>query len=186
MEPAGDPSARMAGVEEMMEGWYTDPYGRHEARWMSQGTPTSLIRDQEVEGRDPWASDEPFHVTPVRIKGHPRYDGTDLLRADDAKTPIVLEDTRNTSRLDRLYRRALRRQWIALHPLKAALGYTAVFMFGSLMIAIVCGGDWSYIVLGAVCSVVTGLALLAQAFWRWVRRVRRVDQVWKGGVHGRS
>ena len=31
------------------EGWYTDPYGRHEARWMSAGTPTRLVRDGEVE-----------------------------------------------------------------------------------------------------------------------------------------
>ncbi len=166
-----------------MEGWYTDPYGRHEARWMSQGTPTSLIRDQQVEGRDLPASDEPFHVTPVRIEGHPRYDGTDLLRADDAKTPIVLEEPKNISRL---YRRAQRRQWIALHPVKAAVFSTAGFMLGSLIIAIACGGDWSYIVLGVACSVVTGSALLVQAFWHWVRRVKRVDQVWKGRVHGRS
>jgi len=34
------------------EGWYTAPYGRHEARWMSAGTPTRLVRDGEVESYD--------------------------------------------------------------------------------------------------------------------------------------
>lgn len=31
------------------EGWYVDPYGAHEARWFSEGTPTDLVRDG---GRD--------------------------------------------------------------------------------------------------------------------------------------
>jgi len=49
-----------------LEGWYTDPYQRHEARWMSQGTPTSLVKDGGIEGSDP-VGDEPFEVTPVRF-----------------------------------------------------------------------------------------------------------------------
>jgi hypothetical protein len=69
---------------EMMEGWYTDPFERHEARWMSQGTPTSLVRDGTVEGSDPVANG-PIKVTPVRIEGHPDEDGSDLLRADEAE-----------------------------------------------------------------------------------------------------
>jgi hypothetical protein len=44
-----------------------DPFGRHEARWMSHGTPTSLVRDGRAEGIDP-VSDEPFTVKPVRVK----------------------------------------------------------------------------------------------------------------------
>ena len=40
-------------MDESMEGWYTDPYGRHEARWMSQGTPTRLVRDGSAEASDP-------------------------------------------------------------------------------------------------------------------------------------
>ena len=36
--------------DEAMEGWFSDPYARHEARWMSQGTPTHLVRDGELRG----------------------------------------------------------------------------------------------------------------------------------------
>ena len=71
-------------MDESMEGWYTDPFGRHDARWISQGTPTSLVRDGTVEGSDPVANG-PVKVTPVRIEGHPVVDGSDLLRADDAE-----------------------------------------------------------------------------------------------------
>lgn len=35
------------------EGWYVDPYGLHDARWFSEGTPTSLVRDVGVESHDP-------------------------------------------------------------------------------------------------------------------------------------
>jgi hypothetical protein len=68
-----------------MEGWFTDPYGRHEARWMSEGTPTALVRDGEREGSDP-VGDEPFTVTPVRIEPDGPGDGSDQRRADDAQT----------------------------------------------------------------------------------------------------
>jgi hypothetical protein len=71
-------------MDEMMEGWYTDPFARHEARWMSQGTPTSLVRDGHVEGSDP-VLNVPFKVNPVRIEGNPPRDGSDLLRADDSE-----------------------------------------------------------------------------------------------------
>jgi hypothetical protein len=53
--------------DESIEGWYTDAYERHEARWMSQGTPTSRIRDGDVEGSDPVAIG-PFRIDPVRIE----------------------------------------------------------------------------------------------------------------------
>jgi hypothetical protein len=46
---------------------YTDPYARHEARWISQGRPSALIRDRDVEGNDP-APDGPFTVVPVRVQ----------------------------------------------------------------------------------------------------------------------
>ena len=35
------------------EGWYKDPYGRHSARWISDGSPTGLVRDGTVESQDP-------------------------------------------------------------------------------------------------------------------------------------
>ncbi len=57
----------MAQVPDVtFEGWYTDPYQRHQARWMSQGTPTPLVKDSGIEGTDP-VGDAPFEVTPVRI-----------------------------------------------------------------------------------------------------------------------
>jgi hypothetical protein len=34
------------------EGWYFDPFQRHEARWFSDGTPTSLVRDAGLESHD--------------------------------------------------------------------------------------------------------------------------------------
>jgi hypothetical protein len=69
-----------------IEGWYTDPYGRHEARWMSQGEPTHLVEDGGIEGDDSVATGEPFTCVPVRIDPDGPGDGTDRLRADDAQT----------------------------------------------------------------------------------------------------
>jgi hypothetical protein len=34
------------------EGWYGDPYGAHERRWFSAGTPTSLVWDRGSTSRD--------------------------------------------------------------------------------------------------------------------------------------
>jgi hypothetical protein len=50
-----------------MEGWFTDPYERHQARWMSQGTPTSLVRDGNVQSSDPPAQGS-FSVNPVIVE----------------------------------------------------------------------------------------------------------------------
>ncbi len=46
-------------MAEHAEGWYTDPYGRHEARWMSDGTPTELVRDRGVESYEAPPDEEP-------------------------------------------------------------------------------------------------------------------------------
>jgi hypothetical protein len=71
------------------EGWFTDPYGRHDARWMSDGTPTGLVRDGSVESTDP-PPDGPATVAPVRIgaEGPGDVGGGDLRRADDAEAAI--------------------------------------------------------------------------------------------------
>jgi len=61
-------------MDESPQGWYTDPYERHEARWMSEGKPTALVRDGDIEGNDP-PPDEPFKVEPVRIEGEGRPPG---------------------------------------------------------------------------------------------------------------
>jgi hypothetical protein len=35
------------------QGWYVDPFGRHELRWFSEGAPTALVRDGGTDGEDP-------------------------------------------------------------------------------------------------------------------------------------
>jgi hypothetical protein len=65
------------------EGWYVDPYGIHEARWMSDGAATALVRDGTVEGNDP-PPETPFAGEPVPLPDIGAPDGDDLLRADDA------------------------------------------------------------------------------------------------------
>lgn len=35
------------------QGWYGDPFRRHNARWFSDGNPTALVRDEGVESKDP-------------------------------------------------------------------------------------------------------------------------------------
>jgi hypothetical protein len=54
-----------------MEGWYSDPYDRHEARWISQGSPSSLVRDGLIQGQDPVAR-RSFSVNPVKLDVAPR------------------------------------------------------------------------------------------------------------------
>jgi hypothetical protein len=69
------------------EGWFTDPYGRHEARWMSDGHATKLVRDGGVEIYDD-PPDEPPSQSPVRIEGDHSSSsgGSDLRRADEAES----------------------------------------------------------------------------------------------------
>jgi hypothetical protein len=45
------------------QGWFSDPYLRHKARWFSDGSPTALVRDDGVESSDP-PPDVPY-ITPV-------------------------------------------------------------------------------------------------------------------------
>ena len=64
------------------EGWYRDPYGIHQDRWFSAGTPTSLVRDQGIEGHD----DPPEYPPPRPVAEIPEVDefpADDLRRADE-------------------------------------------------------------------------------------------------------
>ena len=71
---------------EEIEGWFTDPFGRHEARWLSFGTPTKLVRDGNVESYDEPPEVEPTTV-PERIEHEAAAnDGADLVRAGDGST----------------------------------------------------------------------------------------------------
>jgi len=79
------------------EGWYHDPYERHEERWYSNGKPTALVRDAHVESKDPAPSDLPPTGTLVRSEGDPSAAGTDdLRRADDAGRGATNADYGNT------------------------------------------------------------------------------------------
>ena len=79
------------------EGWFTDPFGLHEARWLSQGTPTKLVRDSGVESYDEPPDREPDHE-PVRIEAQIAPDGgADLIRADEAEA-LAQPDLRTIDR----------------------------------------------------------------------------------------
>jgi hypothetical protein len=64
------------------EGWYKDPYQEHDDRWISDGTPTSLVRDGEMESDDP-PPDEPFSGPLVEPVNFSASSPDDLKRADD-------------------------------------------------------------------------------------------------------
>ncbi|MFZ0251473.1 MAG: hypothetical protein WAL61_16125 [Acidimicrobiales bacterium] len=61
---------------ESEEGWFTDPFELHEARWMSNGIPTKLVRDGDQESyEDP--PDEVWSCLPQPIKPAPPQEGSD-------------------------------------------------------------------------------------------------------------
>lgn len=62
------------------QGWYTDPYGRHERRWFSDGHPTRLVGDQGVD------ADDPPPRTPYARPPAPVPDSAGLTDADGAPT----------------------------------------------------------------------------------------------------
>jgi hypothetical protein len=66
MEMGTDGPDLTAAGESSEEGWFTDPYGLHEARWLSVGRPTELVRDRGTESYDQ-PPDTPFVRSPVRI-----------------------------------------------------------------------------------------------------------------------
>jgi hypothetical protein len=68
------------------EGWYRDPYGIHDARWISGGRPTNLVRDDGIETRD---EPPPLPITEPLVEStdmHPRPGEGDVRRADDGAT----------------------------------------------------------------------------------------------------
>jgi hypothetical protein len=67
------------------EGWYVDPYGIHEARWISDGSPTALVRDGDVESHDP-PPDVPYTGDLEPSPEVEASNGADLRRADDAES----------------------------------------------------------------------------------------------------
>jgi len=76
------------------EGWYTDPYARHEARWLSDGVATKLVRDGDATSYDE-PPEGPFVREPEAIEPDPVRGGADdLRRADDAERLGGAEDLR--------------------------------------------------------------------------------------------
>jgi hypothetical protein len=73
------------------EGWYVDPFGLHEARWISDGTPTGLVRDGDLESKDP-PPDIPFTGPLEALAESAVADGGDLRRADSAEASSVESD----------------------------------------------------------------------------------------------
>jgi hypothetical protein len=72
------------------QGWYRDPYGEHEDRYFSDGHPTKLVRDGEVEGYCP----PPPGPPPGELLGVPHSEpinGSDLRRADDRAAGAVYD-----------------------------------------------------------------------------------------------
>ncbi|HEX4218282.1 MAG TPA: hypothetical protein VHZ02_07935 [Acidimicrobiales bacterium] len=79
--------------DQASEGWFTDPYAIHEARWLSAGRPTKLVRDGEVESYDEPPPEAPSTV-PERLEAHPSAaNGSDLIRADDAEQTDPYDST---------------------------------------------------------------------------------------------
>lgn len=68
------------------QGWYRDPYAIHEDRYISQGTPTKLVRDRGRESYDPPPDRPPPEdkLVPVESSDDDMMDGSDLRRADEA------------------------------------------------------------------------------------------------------
>lgn len=69
------------------EGWFVDPFGLHEARWLSEGKPTKLVGDGEVETYDDPPNEDTVQGA-TRIQGTPAAGGADLRRADEGAGDI--------------------------------------------------------------------------------------------------
>jgi hypothetical protein len=64
------------------QGWYRDPYRLHEDRYFSDGHPTKLVRDGEVECYDPPPPGPPESEL-VEVVDAESGDASDLRRADE-------------------------------------------------------------------------------------------------------
>ena len=78
-------------ADETLEGWYTDPYGVHDARWLSNGSATKLVRDGDETSYDP-PPDGPWTKTPEALADDSK--SGDLRRADDAESPYDARSAR--------------------------------------------------------------------------------------------
>jgi hypothetical protein len=70
------------------EGWHVDPFGHHEARWISDGTPTNLVRDAGVVSKDP-PPDTPYSGTLQPLPDAYPPVGSDPLPAEEAESETM-------------------------------------------------------------------------------------------------
>lgn|SRR5215469_6132360 len=72
-------------INPLAEGWYRDPFGIHEDRWISQGLPTKVVRDGGRESYDPPPAGTlpEADLVPADQAAGREADGSDLRRADD-------------------------------------------------------------------------------------------------------
>ena len=73
------------------QGWYHDPYGVHEDRYFSAGTPTKLVRDNGQESYDP-PPNRPLpdgDLLPAESAGSESSPWSDLERADQPERTAV-------------------------------------------------------------------------------------------------
>ncbi len=71
------------------EGWYADPHGQHEARWLSDGVPTRLVRDGKLGSYEDPPDAPPNHGW-VAIDPPPgSVTSADTLRADAAEAETM-------------------------------------------------------------------------------------------------
>jgi hypothetical protein len=99
------------------EGWYTDPWGHHEARWISLGNATALVRDGDVESQDPPPNTPPT-VTPGLIppEAPGQVGAEDLKRADDAEREVIDPDELRKRLIDAAEEGVIGGIYIPPHP----------------------------------------------------------------------
>ena len=99
------------------EGWFTDPWGQHEARWISLGKATDLVRDGDVEGHDP-VPNTPPSVAPVLIppEAPGQVGAEDLKRADDAEEEFTDPEELRKSLVDAAEEGAIGGVFLPHHP----------------------------------------------------------------------
>jgi Protein of unknown function (DUF3592) len=76
------------GGDAQAQGWYLDPYGVHEQRWISQGRQSNLVRDGRIEAKDP-PPDGPPNRPFIKVTADPRSMSIrDMIRADGDKEAV--------------------------------------------------------------------------------------------------
>ena len=76
----------------LAEGWYLDPYGVHQQRWISEGRPSNLVRDGDQESKDEPPDRPPSHpYVEIPFNSADSPGRSDLRRADDIQLQAVIK-----------------------------------------------------------------------------------------------